>query len=321
MAFGAWALAVALAAGGTAPRPDARRVLLLIDGERDRELAARVEGQVADLDIAIVTAPATLPPEPEAQLATARTRAAEHRAEAVAWFRADGGGWVVRAAQGDRVRVRRVGPVAGELSASAAIEAVGLVVRTELRGLAAEGRIGDEPGAPASTRPWAEVGWAGVLDGASAAGQHGVVARGGAAAGRWRACAAFAYHPDVTLGSPVATVRVGRLSAGIVAGVDVPGPTRRGTPVAPGPRGRCSGRAVLALHHGGRHGPDADRARQHVVAGDHSFGPRGPAALVGVVRACGAPGKRGPGSTPVPISRWSLTRTPRPTTTPIAGGR
>ncbi|OFX20242.1 MAG: hypothetical protein A2V77_16700 [Anaeromyxobacter sp. RBG_16_69_14] len=218
--------AVAMAAGATAARADARRVLLLTDGDRDRDLAARVEGQVADLEVTIVKADAALPPDPGAQLAVARARAAEHRAEVVVWFGADGDSFIVRAAQGDRVLVRRVGRVTGALSASASIEAVGLIVRTELRGLAAGGQIADEvvPGPSVPLRPWAELGWTGVLDGENARGHHGVAARVGAALGRWRAAATFAYHPATTLGSPLATIRVEQQSAGVVAGLDLRGP-------------------------------------------------------------------------------------------------
>jgi hypothetical protein len=216
--------AVAMAAGATAARADARRVLLLTDGDRDRELAARVEGQVADLDVTIVKADAALPPDPGAQLAVARARAAEHRAEAVVWFGAEGDSWVVRAAQGDRVLVRRVGRVTGELSASAFIEAVGLIVRTELRGLAAGGQIEDEVAPAVALRPWVELGWTGVLDGENARGNHGVAARVGAAVGRWRAAATLTYHPATTLGSPLATIQVQQQSAGVVAGLDVLGP-------------------------------------------------------------------------------------------------
>jgi len=217
---------VAMAVGATAARADARRVLLLMDGDRDRELAARVEGQVADLDVTIVKTDAALPPDPGAQLVVARARAAEHRAEAVVWFGAEGDSWVVRAAQGERVLVRRVGRVTGELSASASIEAVGLIVRTELRGLAAGGQIeGEGEVAPSvALRPWVELGWTGVLDGENARGSHGVAARVGAAVGRWRAAATLTYHPATTLGSPLATMHVEQQSAGVVAGLDVLGP-------------------------------------------------------------------------------------------------
>ena len=217
---------VAMAVGATAARADARRVLLLMDGDRDRELAARVEGQVADLDVTIVKTDAALPPDPGAQLVVARARAAEHRAEAVVWFGAEGDSWVVRAAQGERVLVRRVGRVTGELSASASIEAVGLIVRTELRGLAAGGQIeGEGEVAPSvALRPWVELGWTGVLDGENARGSHGVAARVGAAVGRWRAAATLTYHPATTLGSPLATIQVEQQSAGVVAGLDVLGP-------------------------------------------------------------------------------------------------
>lgn len=60
------------------------------------------------------------------------------------WFGVDGGDWLVLAAQGDRVLVRRVAQASGVLSRSASIEAVALTVRTDLRGLAAVGQIGAE---------------------------------------------------------------------------------------------------------------------------------------------------------------------------------
>jgi len=225
--------AIATATAATAARADTKRVLLLVDPDRARELVARVDGQIADLDVAIVTAAAALPPDPVDQLALARRRALEHHAEVVVWFKADGGDWVVRAAQGERVLVRRVTQVSGELSDSATLESVGLVVRTELRGLATGGRIGDappDPGPFAPLRPWVELGWTGVLDGEGARGHHGAAGRLGAAAGRWRAAAALAYYPARTLGSSLATMRVERQTAGVVVGVDVLGHPAAATP-------------------------------------------------------------------------------------------
>jgi hypothetical protein len=222
----AMATAALAAATGAAAHGGARRVLLLVADEHERAAAARVEGQIADLDVSVVTAVAALPTDPGAQLALARARALEQRAEAVVWFVGDGGAWVVRVAQGDRVLSRRVARASGELSDSATLEAVGLAVRTELRGLAAGGRIGDEPARPgpfAPLRPWVELGWSGVLDGGGAPGHHGASGRLGAAAGRWRAAVTLAYYPARTLGSSLATARVERQAAGVVVGVDVLG--------------------------------------------------------------------------------------------------
>jgi hypothetical protein len=216
--------AIATATSAVAAQAGERRVLLLVADQRERALAARVEGQIADLDVSVVTAPAALPPDPGGQLAAARARALERRAEAVVWFASDGDGWVVRVAQGERVLSRRVARASGELSDSATLEAVGLAVRTELRGLAAGGSIGERSPDPlAPLRPWVEIGWTGALDGAGAPGHHGVAGRLGAAAGRWRAAVALAYYPARTLGSSLATARVGRQAAGVVIGVDVVG--------------------------------------------------------------------------------------------------
>jgi len=225
-----WAIA-AVAMAASAAHADARRVLLIVNDAQELDLAGRIAGQVADLDVAIVIATASLPPDLDGQLAQARARAGEQRAEAVVWLCVSGGDWLIGAAQGDRVVTRRLARASGVLSRSASIEAVALAVRTDLKGLATRAAIEKDaaPRPPAPLRPWIELGWAGVLEGGTASGHQGVAARLGAAFGRWRAAAALAYYPAATLSSPLATIRLERQELGLVAGVDLLGLPRSKT--------------------------------------------------------------------------------------------
>lgn len=214
----ATALAIAL---GVASREGPLRVLVLADGDRERQLATRVEGQTADLDVAIEvgTVPAGLegPEKDAAALAELR----KGRAEVVVWFFADGEGWSVHVAHGERHLLRRVQEPAGALSASAADETAALVVRTALRGLVSA-EPPDEP-PPAAARPslrfWGGVGWTGVYDGSGTPGHHGVEARGGVAVGVWRAGLEAGFNPSETLSSGRTSISVDRLVVGATAGV------------------------------------------------------------------------------------------------------
>ncbi len=232
MTPGAWATAmtaIALTAGGSVARDGALRVLVLVRGEHERELASRAEGQTTDLDVALTIAEAAPKAGVGGELALALAQATARGAEVVVWFGAEGDGWVVHVARGERVLIRRVGESTGAMSASASSEAAALVVRTALRGLAAGGEIGvEERAAPAgpvrpALRPWAALGWAGLLERDGSTGRHGVAARIGGAVGRWHFGAMFGYHPSQTLSSPRATIQVERQQAGIIAGVDVIG--------------------------------------------------------------------------------------------------
>jgi hypothetical protein len=219
-------LAAALLAAGDAPaRTDALRTLVLIAAERDRELAARVAGQVTDLDVTLTTSPASLPPDLAGQLAAARAAAAAAGADAVVWFGSEGGDWIVYVTRGERVLVRRVRGASGAMSASASIESAALVVRTALRGLATGGEIGVEEPPPQRTalRPWVELGWSGLLDAEGSGAHHGAVASAGASRGPWRLAATFTYHPSPTLGSGQATLQVDRQTVALLLGVDFVG--------------------------------------------------------------------------------------------------
>jgi len=232
------------------------RVIILVTGDADANLAARIEGQTADLDAEIerVASP-RLPAELPGQLAVARRLADERDADAIVWFRRDDDGWIVHVAEaeGERVLVRRVQTRGGAMSSSAAIEGAAVVVRTALRGLASGGEIGvsepevvavapsepvdvtiDRPAEPIDRpaaeepvtrplRPFAELAWSGVLDGERAAGTHGVAARLGVAGGPFRIAAVATHHPGATYRSRDATIEVERQTLGLALGIDVAG--------------------------------------------------------------------------------------------------
>lgn len=220
------ALATALAAS-SAPRTSPLRVLVLVGGERERQLASRVEGHTADLDVEIATADAPLLLGSDRPVDVALSAAAARAAEVAVWFTPEIDGWVVHVARGDRVFRRRVGQSTGAMSESACTESAALVVRTAVKGIAAGEEIPEgepEPApAPLPLRPWGEVGWAGVLERKGPAGRHGVAGRVGGARGGWRLAAAVSYHPAAEIASPSATIRVDRLMAGVMAGVDLLG--------------------------------------------------------------------------------------------------
>ncbi len=254
---GAIALLAALALSGTATAGPPIRVTVLVASEDDAVLATRIEGQTADLDAVVEQLEhAALPADLSVQLATARRVASDRDADAVVWFRHDRDGWIVHVAEpaGDRVLVRRVHEREGAMSSSAAIESVAVIVRTAIRGMAAGGEIGVSDGAsvppvviaatpppvaaaitPSATgasessvrplRPFAELGWSGVLDGA--AGHHGIGARIGAAGGPFRVAAVGAHHPATTYTSSDATIEVERQAVGVALGLDVHGAAQR----------------------------------------------------------------------------------------------
>lgn len=239
---GTLALASALAIAAPAPaRADAPlRVLILADDDDD-EVVARIEGQVADLPVALARGAALDGAGALAsQLATAQARARAQAADAVVWFVRDGDGWIVHVADpaAGRLLVRRVDSGAGAMSASAALESAALMVRTALRGLAAGGEIGvvpevivapqraptpprvaaaarvAEPATP-GVAPIATVGWRATLDGDAAAGHHGLTAGLGVARGRWQVALALAYLPPRTQASTLATLELDRQELGV----------------------------------------------------------------------------------------------------------
>ncbi|MBK9032993.1 MAG: hypothetical protein IPL61_17265 [Myxococcales bacterium] len=244
LARAAATLALAAAVTIVAPAParaDAPlRVLILADAAED-DVVARVEGQVADLPVALARGPALAHAGAlGAQLAAARTLARAEAADAVVWFVRDADGWIVHVADpaAGRLLVRRVDGGAGAMAASAALESAALVVRTALRGLAAGGEIGVAPEpveapapapsplapAPVAERstagvapfaPIATVGWRATIDGDAAAGHHGLTASLGVARARWQAALALAYLPPRTQASSLATIEVDRQELGV----------------------------------------------------------------------------------------------------------
>lgn len=213
------AMMAALAAS-PATRASPLRVLVLVGGERERALAARVEGHAADLDAKIETVDAPRILEADRPVAAALSVAADRAAEIAVWFKPERAGWTVNVARGDRVFRRLVEESSGAMSDSAVIEAVALVVRTALKGLAAGEEIPAE-GVP--LRLWGEIGWAGVVERAGLAGRHGVAARLGGARGDWRLAAEVGFHPAATVSTANATIQVERITAGVVAGLDLLG--------------------------------------------------------------------------------------------------
>ena len=150
------ALATVVTLAPTAARAGAPLRVLILGGADADDVVARVEGQVADLPVTLARGPALAEASDlAAQLAAARAHARAHAADAVVWFARDDDGWTVSVADpaGGRLLVRRVDAAAGALSASAALEAAALVVRTAVRGLAAGGEIGVAPEPTAALAP------------------------------------------------------------------------------------------------------------------------------------------------------------------------
>jgi hypothetical protein len=222
----ALATAVVIAGSSADARPGPMRVVVLVASEGDRQLAARVRGQTADLDLTLRTAEVALPTRLDAQRALARQYAGEGEGEgaAVVWFGVDGEARVVHVLRGDRLLERTVGGASGSLSESATIETVGMVVRTALLGLAS---LAAEPPAPASApapglEPWAELSWTVAAEGTGGTLLHqGAAARLGGTLGRWRAGAWVSYQPPLTLSSGGATVRLERWQVGVAAGFEL----------------------------------------------------------------------------------------------------
>ncbi len=265
-------VALAVSAGGAVADTPLR--VLVLEGDRDAALVARVEGQVADLEATLERDRSTVPTSAlPVQLAAARKAARAHDADAVVWFAQDGHDWIVYVAdaEGDRVLVRRVQGRSGAMGSSAAIESAAVIVRTAVRGLAAGGEIGvaaeelepepqrpdPEPPPPADRvepaagelgpvrplRPTATVLWSGILDGESDSGHHGVGARLGVAGGPWRFAFALAHHPGTTHVGSMATIDVERQSVGVALGVDVVG----GAQLRRGGRWRVGAEVALGM--------------------------------------------------------------------------
>ena len=237
------ALSLALARPASAA-PDAPLRVVVLAGRDDDAIIARVEGQVADLPVALTRGPAPAAAHDlSRQLAAAGAIARTTSADAIVWFIADGDGWIVNVADptAGRVLVRRIDGGAGAMDRSAALEAAALVVRTALRGLAAGGEIGviaePPPTTPTTTTPapspplprppdatpsvaprvapLAEVGWIAALDGDATAGHHGLAAALGVRRGRWQLAATVAHFPATARTSALATIAIDRQALGL----------------------------------------------------------------------------------------------------------
>lgn len=219
------AMAIAIAAGA-ANRAEPLRVLVLVEGDAERQLAARVEGQTTDLDAVIITVEGPKGIGAEAKAQRARAEGVTHRAEVAVWFISEGDGWIVNVAHGKNLLQRRVAESSGAMSTSASTEAAALTVRTALRGIATGADEVPESVAPTLVRFWGGLGWTGVLDGSGTPGHHGGEARAGAAFDRWRLALEVGYHPGQTIRSTEASIDVDRLGLGLVGGYDLAGTER-----------------------------------------------------------------------------------------------
>jgi hypothetical protein len=222
--------AIAIATSAGAARAQAPLTVVIVADATAAPVVERIEGQLADLPVVLVRADADTTATHATDLGRANAIARAHVADAVVWFGRDGEAWIVSVAdaRGGRILVREVG-ADGAMSASAALEAAAMVVRTAVRGLAAGGEIGvaasppppppvDEPAVVApppiasrtTTQPFAALGWIAALDGDAAAGHHGLVARLGVARRRWRGAATVAYLPPTRRASALAAVELDR---------------------------------------------------------------------------------------------------------------
>lgn len=217
-------VAVALLLAHRDARAERLRVLLLVGDEQQRELAARIEGQTADLDADVATADGSLP---ALDHRLAAERAARAGADVVVWFvAAEDGGWIAHVARGDRVVVRRIDVAPGALSRSASIEAVALAVRTAVTGFASSAdedaaRELAEPEPAPTARPWGELGATGLLDGTRAGGRYGAEVRAGIARGRFGLGAMLGYEPAAAIDGAPASFHVERQHVGAVLSAEL----------------------------------------------------------------------------------------------------
>lgn len=221
----ATAMAIASAPDGVSEEAPVRplRVLVAVNEEQEHLLAARVEGQATDLEVDIIVLQVGPGLEPD-QLAAAALDAAEARgAQVTIWFVAEGDGWVVSVHRGPRTFRRLVTESRGAMSSSASVEAVGVAVRTTLRGVVAGEHVPEGPPpepAPPSVRFVGGVGWTMVLDRPWSAGHHGVEARVGVGLGAWRIGLLFAEHPFETIEVSDATLQLERQVGALMVGHD-----------------------------------------------------------------------------------------------------
>jgi len=144
--FAFWVAALVSLLAPDSVASDKLVVVLRITGDDDRALAARVRGQVADLDVDLSQSESTsLEANLAAQLEAADTLAKARGARAVIWFDARGTNLLVLVAvpSDSRVLVRSIA-IEGTTQSSATLESAALVVRSAVRALAAGGTIGIE---------------------------------------------------------------------------------------------------------------------------------------------------------------------------------
>lgn len=232
-------LTALLLVSGVAPRAAAAageskpmRVVVRIVAASDGQLVSRIDGQIADLNVALVR-------DRSAHLATtiqqryerARQLARRHNARVVVWFDTAGNHAVrvfVAEPGRDTLFARRVATA----DASARAEAIAIVVRTTLHALAQGGRIGVRMSRPtprppppttrAVTTPWQwQLGVQAQLsfDGESSPGQQGFMGRVGAARGRLYVGVVGVVGLSDQLSDDMTTVYLARHSAGIGAAV------------------------------------------------------------------------------------------------------
>ncbi len=235
--------ALAAIAAVTWARPaaaDELRLVVLLTPAQQPWLP-RLEGQLADLDVAVEAVVGPAPISAAAALTIATGALRSRRAAAVAWLVADDGGWWVHVAvaDGHRLLVRRVDARAEGLSESAASESAAMIVRTAMRSLASGQEVGEvvaEPPPPPPiaisprptpstrvrprTRPWGQLAWRQSID-EPGLGHAGVEVRLGVARGPWRAALVGAYQPSATITEPLATIAVSRATGGALIGLDL----------------------------------------------------------------------------------------------------
>lgn len=209
------------------------RVVIAVNQDAEVRLAERIEGQTTDLDVFIIVAQVGPDLDRKRVAAAARAEAKARNAQVAVWFLSEGDGWVVHVSHGERTFRRLVSESRGALSSSASIEAVALVVRTALMGLAAGEEVPESPpqAEPASEPPFHllfELAWTAVLDRSGGTGHHGAEARFGVGFGAWSFTFGLEEHPPDTLSADQATILLERQVGALSVGYGI----------APGPRWR-----------------------------------------------------------------------------------
>jgi len=226
----------AIGVGIDAPAAAAPLAVVVRDGGDAALAIARLRGQLADLDVALIVIPGPVEPALAVQLAAAGRLAGAHGARAVVWFVIRAGGLAVAiATPGDRrLFVREL----EDADASALAEAAAVVARGALRAIADGGTIGVEipvtrpAEPPPPLRPAfgleLAVGWQIALDAGADAGAHAVAQRSRVTRGPWAASLALTFGPPlrrtsgdaaIELSRSTAAVAVERRIAGIAIGV------------------------------------------------------------------------------------------------------